>query len=159
MPAVIGETGSLDASLFTFRLGPTLFYDVSPHFGLTGGIGPAFGFITEVIPLRRTRFHRHRHSVTHKGQVQQHRPRLWRICELAATYHAEDSGDIYIGVQYMPMTGSTFSKDGREASVNHRPDLLHAGVVDLLNRPGHAPQQLQSCAFFPCSFVWQFPRD
>jgi len=35
-----------------------------------------------------------------------------------ATYHAEENGDIYLGVQYMPLGSSSLSRGGREASID-----------------------------------------
>ena len=118
VPGTIREMGDLDANMFTFRLGPTLFYDVSPQFGLSGGIGPAFGIVSETCRFKEKIVFGDGTTAQAKGNFGATDLVYGAYLNLIATYHADDNGDIYIGVQYMPMSGSTFSKDGREASLD-----------------------------------------
>lgn len=115
---VIRDVGNLDATLFTFRLGPTLFLDVTPEFGLAGSIGPAFGVLTETCRFDEKITYGDGSTGRAKGNFSATDLVYGAYVNMVATYHADENGDIYIGVQYMPMTGSKFSQGGREASVD-----------------------------------------
>lgn len=114
----VQETGTLEASFFTFRLGPTLFYDLSPHFGLAGGIGPAFGIVTETFHYNELISSGTGTPARTRGSLSATEVVYGAYLNVIATYHADENGDVYLGVQYMPMSGTTFSDGGREASLN-----------------------------------------
>src|SRR5262249_2538821 len=117
--ATISESGTLEADFFTFRLGPTLFYDLSSHFGISGSVGPAFGILSEEF--------RYNERLTYtdgtapgraKGRFGKTDIVYGGYISVMGTFHVEQNGDLYLGVEYMPMSSSTFSKGGREASVD-----------------------------------------
>lgn len=114
----ISDLGELDATLFTFRLGPTLFYDLSPRFGLAGGIGPAVGILAETCRFNELITFGDGTTARARGSFSTTDIVYGAYINLIVTYHAEENGDLFLGVQYMPMSGSTFSEGGREVSLD-----------------------------------------
>lgn len=115
VPGTLLGTRTFEANLFTFRLGPTLFYDLNPHIGLSGGFGPALGVATESYTYNESIVFSDGTSAPNRGSFNGTDLVYGGYVNFVATYHADENGDVYIGVQYMPMTGSTLSKNGREA--------------------------------------------
>lgn len=116
--ANISNLGTLEADLFTFRLGPTFFYDLSSHFGLTASAGPAVGILSEELKFNSLLRYSDGTTGRVKGQFSETDIVYGGYLSLMGTFHVEPNGDLYLGVQYMPMSTSTFSKGGREASLD-----------------------------------------
>lgn len=117
-PGTVKMGGTLDADFFTFRLGPTLFYDVSSRFGLSGGIGPAFGILSETYQFNEKITYGSGSTAQAKGSFGNTDFVYGGYINLLGTVHVEPNGDLYMGVQYMPMSSSKFGKGGREASLD-----------------------------------------
>lgn len=108
---------TLDMTLFTFRLGPTLHWELHPRWAVAVSAGAAMGVVTgdaifdDQLALAsgpttlRTTF----------GETE-----LIYGGYFSATvmYHVEDHGDVYVGFQYMPLSDANFSSAGREARLN-----------------------------------------
>jgi hypothetical protein len=112
-------TGSrtLDVILYTFRLGPTLYWDLNQRLGLTLGGGPALGLVSghldydETITTATT-------TTRNKGRIDGTDVVYGGYVNATLTYHVEDNGDFYLGFQYMPLGDATISGDGREGKLN-----------------------------------------
>jgi hypothetical protein len=113
----------LNASLYNFRLGPAFFYDVSSRVGLTASLGPAVAIVDETYKFNETLTFTDGSSSRNRGSFSGTDVIYGGFLNLTATYHVEDGGDLYLGVQYMPMSGSTLSEGGR------RVDLDFSGQV------------------------------
>jgi len=108
---------TLDVMLYTLRLGPTFYWDLSEHVSLSLGAGPAVGLVSGDYKYDET--------IT-AGGVSAHNS--GRIGGTDFTYggyvnatvlcHVTDNGDIYAGVQFMPMSDATISGGGREGRLN-----------------------------------------
>ena len=117
--ATISDLGTLDADLFTFRLGPTFFYDLSSRVGLSASVGPAVGLLSEEFSFNSVLHYDDGTAPGHvKGRFSQTDIVYGGYISVMGTFHVEANGDVYLGVQYMPMSTSTFSKGGRQASVD-----------------------------------------
>lgn len=112
-------TGSrtLDVSLYALKLGPTIFWDVSPYIGITAGIGPAVGIVSGDLKFDETLSMSG--SITQsKGHIGATDVTFGGYVNAMITYHAARNGDYYLGVQYMPMQSANISGGGRQARLN-----------------------------------------
>ncbi len=112
-------TETLDVTLLTFRLGPSLFFDLTPKFGLAVGAGPAAGFIAGDYKFDETSTVTadNRTSRSH-GQFGVSDFVFGGYVNATLTYHATLNGDFYLGAQYMPLGSANFSQGGREAKLD-----------------------------------------
>ncbi len=112
-------TGSrtLDVNFFAFKLGPTLFYDLSPHIGLTLGAGPALGIVTGDLKFDET-LNFSGGSSRNIGQLGSTELTYGGYVNAMVTFHTVKNGDFYIGAQYMPMGKVTMGGSGRQAELN-----------------------------------------
>jgi hypothetical protein len=108
-------TGShtLDVMLYTFRLGPSFYWDLTDRFGMSLGAGPAAGIVSgsykydEIIG-----------STHYTGQISDTKIVYGGYVNATLLYHVQDNADIFIGAQYMPMSDATISGGGREGRLN-----------------------------------------
>ena len=113
----ISGTRTLDVTLYSFRLGPTLFWDVNDSFGLMFSAGPAVGLISgsyhydDTLAIASGSPH-------NKGSFSATDIVFGGYVNTTLTYHATENGDFYVSAQYMPLGSSTFSKGGREAKLD-----------------------------------------
>jgi hypothetical protein len=109
----ITGTRSLDVMLYTLRLGPSFYWDLTDHFGMSLGAGPTVGLISgdykfdETVAGGRSKGQFAATGMVYGGYV-----------NAALMYHLVDNGDFYLGAQYMPMGDATFSGGGRSARLN-----------------------------------------
>ncbi|MGA3282955.1 MAG: hypothetical protein ABSD57_00665 [Verrucomicrobiota bacterium] len=105
---------SLDVMLYTFRLGPSFYWDLTEHVGMSLGAGPAVGIVSgnykydEIIGG----------GPHNTGQIGGTDLVYGGYVNAAVMYHVVDNGDIFIGAQYMPMSDATISGGGREGRLN-----------------------------------------
>jgi hypothetical protein len=109
---------TLDVILYTFRLGPTMYWDLNQYLGLEVGAGPALGFVSgrlrydETITTATTTSH-------NKGHVDGTDLVYGGYVNATLTYHVEENGDFYVGVQYMPLgSASIGGGGGRQGKLN-----------------------------------------
>ena len=109
-------TGSrtLDVMLYTFRLGPTLYWDLNEDLGLTVGAGPALGLMSGSLKYNETI------GTTSypPGRIDATDVIYGGYVNAMLTYHVEENGDLYLGVQYMSLGNARISGGGREARLN-----------------------------------------
>ncbi|HTQ49164.1 MAG TPA: hypothetical protein VMJ12_00540 [Candidatus Acidoferrales bacterium] len=106
-------TRTLDVSLYALRLGPSFYWDLTDHLGMSLGAGPAVGIVSgnykydEIITTDRS-------SVNNPGQFGGTKFVYGGYVNATLMCHVVDNGDIFVGAQYMPMTDATISGGGRE---------------------------------------------
>jgi hypothetical protein len=112
-------TGSrtLEVFLYTFRLGPTLYWDLNEDMGLMVGGGPAVGIVSGRLKFNET-VNTIDSSRNNQGQIDGTDVVYGGYVNAMLTYHVEKNGDLYLGAQYMPLGRATISGDGREAQLN-----------------------------------------
>ena len=110
-------TGSreLDVMLYTVRLGPSVYWDLNEHFGLSASAGPAMGIVSgdykynEIVSAGGI-------SANSQGQIGATDLVYGGYVNATIMYHVpNESADIYLGAQYMPMEDATFSNGNRES--------------------------------------------
>ncbi|HEY9509532.1 MAG TPA: hypothetical protein VIV82_06685 [Verrucomicrobiae bacterium] len=124
----ISGTRTLDVTLYAFRLGPSLFWDLNRSFGLSLSAGPALGFVSGEYRYD---------EIIDDGQTEERQRGKFTASDIVfggyvngiLTYHATQNGDLYISAQYMPLGSPTFSKGGRHAELDLSGAIyLSAGV-------------------------------
>jgi hypothetical protein len=119
VPGTLQGSRSLEGNLYTLRLGPTLFYDVSSYFGVAGGLGPAIGLADITSHYNETISFADGSSARNQVSFGKSQLVYGGFLNVTATYHADERGDFYIGLQYMPMTGwKAEDGKGRQGNVN-----------------------------------------
>lgn len=120
---IITGSRSLNVTLYTVRLGPSFYWDLTENFGMSLGAGPAVGIVSgdcsynEVI------------TTTSTGSTSTHNNGSFGATDViyggyvngTLMYHIEDYGqtaDLYLGVQYMPMQDANFNGSGRSSTLN-----------------------------------------
>ena len=117
VPGTINGSYKLDVMLYTVSLGPSVYWDLNQDFGLSAGVGPPlalFPAITNTMkPSRlmatasRIKVKFDATDVVYGGYV-----------NATLMYHVpEENGDMYLGVQFMPLGDATISGGGSEAQL------------------------------------------
>jgi hypothetical protein len=110
-------TGSykLDVMLYTFRLGPTVYWDLNEDWGLSASAGPALGLVSgslkysELVGASTT---------PNTGQIDGTDIVYGGYVNAMLMYHIEEHGDLYLGAQFMSLGDATISGGGREGRLN-----------------------------------------
>lgn len=117
VPGTTGET--LNVMMYTFRLGPTLYWNLSRDIGLYAGGGPAVGLVSGnltangIVTLADgTTAHYNAPSVNGTDFV------YGGYVNATLVYHVVEGGDFYLGAEYMPMNGANFSGSGMTAHLD-----------------------------------------
>jgi hypothetical protein len=124
----LGGSRSLDVMLYTLRLGPTIYWDISDKFAAYFGAGPAVGLAdgelqyNDVITVGSTSAHS-------SGSVSATDFTFGYYVNGTVLYHITENADIYIGAQYMPMGSVNFNGAGRQSQLDLEGQLyISAGV-------------------------------
>lgn len=118
--SVAGKTGeTLSVMLYTFRLGPTLYWNLTRRIGFYAGGGPAVGLVSgdltpsgTVTLVNGTSAHYNASSVADTDFI------YGGYVNATLVYHAVEGGDFYLGAQYMPMGGANFNGNGMSAHLD-----------------------------------------
>ena len=106
-------TQTLEAILYTFRLGPTVYWDFSRYVGMSIGAGPALGFMSGDL-----KYEEKIGTVDSKGRVSGSDVVYGGYVNAMVMVHVVRNGDIYVGAQYMPLGSATISGKGRQARLD-----------------------------------------
>ena len=117
---LVTGTRALDMDLFSLRLGPSFFWDISQNLGLSFSGGPVIGCVTGKYDYNETIF---------ANGIGSHNQGSFGATDMTyggyvnanLKYHIVDNGRnayLFIGVQYTPMTAAHFSSGGRSAQLN-----------------------------------------
>ncbi len=121
-------TRTLDATLYTFRLGPNVYWDLNDSLGLYVGGGPAVGFAMSTLSYNE--------SISYGGSTALNSGRVdstsivyGGYVNATLVYHAPEKADLYIGVQYMPLSDVTVEGNNRRAKLDLGGEIyISAGV-------------------------------
>jgi hypothetical protein len=109
---------TLEMSLFAFRLGPLLHWEFHPRWAASFSAGPAFGYLNGDLKFDETIVSADGGSASNRGSTGGSDFVFGGYVSATLMFHAEDHGDLYIGVQYMPLGSTTVSGGGREARLD-----------------------------------------
>ncbi|MGC3958167.1 MAG: hypothetical protein QM813_09575 [Verrucomicrobiota bacterium] len=113
---VSGHT--LDVSLYTLRLGPTLHWELPYNFATQVSAGAAVGLISGDLKYNETLLFDDGSKTANHGSTSDSQFVYGGYLGATLMYHVEEHGDLYLGIQYMPLSSATFSGGGREAELN-----------------------------------------
>jgi hypothetical protein len=121
--AQITGSQSLDVMLYTFRLGPSVYWDFNRYVGMSVGAGPALGLVSG--DLKFDEFVQTSTIAENKGQVSGTDLVYGWYANATVLYHVMRNGDIYLSGQFMPLGTATISGQGHQG----RLDLKGAAVI------------------------------
>ncbi len=118
LPGALSGSRKLDVSLFTFKLGPSVYFDLGQSFGLYASVGPALGLVSgdykfnESIIIDQS-------STPNTGRFGVTSLVYGGYASAVLVYHVpSERADHYLGAQYLPLTDATASSGGREVRLN-----------------------------------------
>ena len=110
-------TQSLDVMLYTVRLGPSFYWDITDHIGVSLGAGPAVGIVSGNYKYDET-ITAGGLNARNTGKIGGTDVACGGYVNGALMYHVQEDADIYIGAQYMPMGDAAINGGGREGRLN-----------------------------------------
>jgi hypothetical protein len=111
-------TRALDVTLYSFRLGPTLHWELHPQLAVAVSGGAAVGVLSGELKFNEAVAFPDGSTAVNIGSHSSTEITYGGYLSAALMYHAEKNGDLYLGVQYMPLSSATFVGAGREAKLN-----------------------------------------
>jgi hypothetical protein len=108
---------TLDVTLYSFRLGPTLHWELSERLATAVSLGAALGVVSGELEFNE-QLQLPSGVAYNSGAYSSTEIVYGGYLSASLMFHAEEHGDFYLGVQYMPMSSATFSGGGREATLN-----------------------------------------
>jgi hypothetical protein len=84
---------------------------------LAVGAGAAVGIVSGGLKYDETLLFADGSTATNQGKVGNTKMVYGGYLAGTLLYHAVKHGDLYLGLQYMPLTSATISGDGREATL------------------------------------------
>lgn len=115
----VSGTQSLNVNLYTLRLGPTFYWDLSQSVGMSLGAGPAIGLVSGDYSYNET-ISAGGFSVNN-GRISGADIVFGGYVNGTVMYHVNDFGqtaDLYLSAQYMPMSDAAFGGNGREGRLD-----------------------------------------
>ena len=126
-PGSLTGSQTLDVMLYTFRLGPSVYWDFNRHVGMSVSAGPALGLVSG--DLKYDEFVQTSVVAENKGQVSGTDLVYGWYANASVMYHVIKNGDVYLSAQYMPMGTATISGQGHEGRLDLRgAAYISAGV-------------------------------
>lgn len=108
----------LKLSLFTFKLGPSVYFDLSRRFGFYASAGPALGLVTGNYEFNETLV-LDNGSTPNSGKADVSKVVFGGYVNAALVWHVpRQHVDLYLGAQYLPLGSASGSNQGREANLN-----------------------------------------
>ena len=116
-PGTITGSRTIDTTLYVWRLGPLFQWELSPRLAVSLSAGPAIGLVSgdlkfDEVVTSGSSTGRNTGSVGGSDVV------FGGYIGATLMYHAVPNGDIYVGVQYMPLGSAEISGGGRQARLD-----------------------------------------
>lgn len=108
----VSGSQTLDVTLYTFRLGPSLYWDFNEYLGMSVAAGPALGLVSGDLKYNETI-----NGTPSKGRVSGTDLVFGGFVNATLMVHLVKNGDFFLGAQYMPMGNATISGGGREGTL------------------------------------------
>ncbi len=127
--ATVNGKRSLDVDVYIFRLGPTLFWDLNPRWAVSVSAGPAVGLVSGDLEFNETLSLSDGSTAINSGKISGTDVIFGGYLNGTILFHVEEHGDFYLSAQYMPMSKTSISDTGRQATLNLSGGLfISAGV-------------------------------
>jgi hypothetical protein len=113
----VTDSRQLDVTLYTLRLGPTVYWDMNQYLGLSVSGGPALGIVSGDFDYNET-ITAGGLSIRNKGSFGDTDLVYGGYVNASLMCHMAEKSDFYMGVQYLPLGNATISRGGREGRLN-----------------------------------------
>jgi hypothetical protein len=113
----VSGSRTLDVNLYTLKLGPTLYWDVTPYIGLSVGAGAAVGIMSGDFKFDETLSFDGGSQTQNRGEISGTDVTYGGYVNATLTFHTVKNGDFYLGVQYIPLGNTSISGQGRRAEL------------------------------------------
>lgn len=125
----LNSSQTLDVTLYNLRLGPTLQWELHPRVAVVVSAGAAIGVVTGDLKYHDTLQFADGTTADNQGESGDTQFIYGGYVSGTLLCHLVKNGDLYLGLQYLPMSSATFSGSGREAKLDLTGGLyLSAGV-------------------------------
>ncbi len=114
---IVSGTRELDEMLYTLRLGPNFYWDLTEDFGMSLGGGPAVGLVNGNYKYNET-ITTGGVGAGNSGSFGTTQVIYGGYVNGTLMYHVLDNADFYLSAQYMPLGNASFSNGGRSAELN-----------------------------------------
>lgn len=118
IPGTLTGERTLDVTVYNFRLGPTVQWQVHPRAAVALSVGGSVGFISGDLNYNEVLVLNDGSRVTNRGGSGGTEMIYGGYVSGLLKYRVEKNGDIYLGAQWTPMTDATFNSGGRAAELN-----------------------------------------
>ena len=95
-----------------------LHWEMHPRWAMTLSAGPAFGYVNGDLRFDENIVSEDGSSANNRGRTSGSDFVFGGYVGATLLFHAEEHGDFYVGVQYMPLGSATVSGGGREARLD-----------------------------------------
>ncbi len=113
---IVTGTRELEVMLYTLRLGPSFYWDLTENFGMSLGAGPAVGIVTGNYKYNETISSGV--NARNFGEFNSTDVVYGGYVNGTLMYHVLDNADFYLSTQYMPLGDASFNRGGRSADLN-----------------------------------------
>ena len=104
--------------LYSFRLGPTLYWKLHRLWAVDVSAGPVIGILTGDYKFDETGLLDSGGTTHNTGKFGKTDAVYGGYANALLLYHLEQNGDLFAGVQFMSLSGTTFQGTGRRADLN-----------------------------------------
>ncbi len=111
-------TRTLDADLFSFRLGPTVYWPLSKRWAVEASGGFAMGVVSADYKFNETAVFSDGGQATNHGDIGATDLVYGGYVAATIKYHPASNWDIYVGAQFMPLGDALVSGGGRQARLD-----------------------------------------
>jgi hypothetical protein len=114
-PGTITGSRTLDTTLYNFRLGPTMHWEVNRHFAFSVGGGGAIAIASSDYKYNEKIHFSDGSVASNRGSFNNTEPLYGGYADVTLMVHTVENADIFIGARFMTLSDATVSSGGREA--------------------------------------------
>lgn len=116
--ALLTGTRELDCTLYAFKLGPTLQWELSRQFALQVGLGGAMGLVTGGYRFQEIATASDGAVTQLSGRFSESHLVFGGYAGTTFLWHTGEGADIYVGAQFMRLGSTRYGESGREARLD-----------------------------------------
>ncbi len=109
---------TLDVNLYHLRLGPTLHWESGHRWAASVGLGGALGWVNGDYRYEESGSFAEGGSISNSGRFGTSDFVFGGYVDGRVLYHVQENADLFVGAQFMSLTNTKFSRDGREARLD-----------------------------------------
>ena len=118
MSGTLTGTRTLDADLYSFRLGPTVYWPLSKRWAVEASGGLAMGLVSADYKFNETAVLSDGGQATNSGEIGATDLVYGGYVAATVMYHPASNWDIYLSAQFMPLGDALVGGGGRQARLD-----------------------------------------